>query len=101
MRIEFTRTARKQMAAGLSYIHRDKPSAARMLKERIHSGVRTLLVYPESGRSITEFPDLPYRELLVSPFRIFYRTTPECLYVVAIWHEAQIPGMPEHEFPSV
>lgn len=101
MRIEFTRTARTQLTAGLSYIRRDKPSVARALKERIQTGLRNLLEYPESGRIIPEFPDLPYRELVVAPFRIFYRTSAERLFVVAVWHEAQLPGMPDLDLPPI
>ena len=51
---------------------------------------------PESGRSIPEFPDLPHREVIVRPYRFFYRVVGKTVWVVAVWHGAQLPASPGH-----
>jgi plasmid stabilization system protein ParE len=43
---------------------------------------------------VPEFPDLPYREVIVSPYRFFYRITEATVWVVAVWHGAQPPQEP-------
>src|SRR2546426_5990347 len=50
--------------------------------------------YPKSGRLIPEFPDLPYREVTVSPYRFFYRAEGKTIWVVAVCHGAPIPDEP-------
>jgi plasmid stabilization system protein ParE len=50
--------------------------------------------YPKSGRSLPEFPDLPFREVVVPPYRFFYRAEGKTVWVVAVWHGAQQPREP-------
>ena len=71
--VRFTPTARTQFLRGLAYIKRDNPSAATRLRVRAESILRRLETHPESGRRIPEFPDLPHREVIVKPYRFFYR----------------------------
>jgi plasmid stabilization system protein ParE len=65
------------------------------LRERAGESLSRLADYPESGRVLPEFPDLPFREVVVSPYRFFYRVKDDGVWVVAAWHSAQIPGDPE------
>lgn len=53
-----------------------------------------LLDYPESGRTLPEFPDTHYREVIVTPYRFFYRVKDDVVWVVAVWHGTQIPEKP-------
>ena len=57
--------------------------------------LRKLEKHPESGRHLPEFPELPYREVIVSPYRFFYRVKGKVVWVVAVWHSAQLPDKPE------
>lgn len=41
-----------------------------------------------------EFPDLPYREIIVSPYRFFYRIKDATVWVVEVWYGAQPPAEP-------
>jgi len=50
--------------------------------------------FPESGRRIPEFPELPYREVLLPPYRFFYRVRDKSVWIVAVWHGAQLPNEP-------
>jgi len=59
--------------------------------------LRRLEKFPESGRVIPEFPELPHRELIVAPYRFFYRVKGKTVWVVAVWHGAQLPGEPMGE----
>jgi len=91
VRVRFTDSARAQFLAGLAYIHRDKPSAALRLRTRAEVVLRRLAKFPGSGRVIPEFPELPYREVLVPPFRFFHCIKGETVWIVAVWHSAQLP----------
>jgi toxin ParE1/3/4 len=94
VRIRFTATARAQFLEGLDFIRRDKPSAARKLRARVEESLRRLEDHPESGRRIPEFPDVPHREVVVRPFRLFYRVEKRTVWIVAVWHGAQLASRP-------
>jgi plasmid stabilization system protein ParE len=59
--------------------------------------LRRLERFPESGRVLPEFLDLPYREVIVAPYRFFYRVVDRTVWVVGVWHGAQIPEEPRGE----
>jgi plasmid stabilization system protein ParE len=56
--------------------------------------LRRLEKFPESGRVVPEYPELPYREATLPPYRFFYRLKGETVWIVAVWHGAQIPEEP-------
>jgi plasmid stabilization system protein ParE len=94
VKVSFTPAARKEFLAALAYIREDNPLAASRLQERAEKILSRLEQFPESGRVIPEFPDLPYREVVISPYRFFYRLKGETVWVVAVWHGAQLPREP-------
>ncbi len=73
MKVIFTKSARTQFLSALAYIRRDKSSAAKNFRKRSEKILRRLEDFPESGRIIPEFPDLPFREVIISPYRFFYK----------------------------
>ena len=89
MRVRFTPSARLQFLEALAYIRRDKPSAAQRFRKRSETVLRRLEKYPASGRVIPEFPELTHREVLISPYRFFYRVEKKTIWIVAVWHGAQ------------
>ena len=91
MKLKFTPSAREQFLKGLNYIRKDDPEAARGLRIKAEKSLRRLEDFPESGRPIPEFPDLPHREVIVRPYRFFYRVVGKTVWVVAVWHGAQVP----------
>jgi toxin ParE1/3/4 len=97
LRIRFTPAARSQFLAALAYINAERPSAARALRERAEHSLSRLAQYPESGSPLPEFPDLPFREVIVPPYRFFYRVKEQTVWIVAVWHGAQLPDEPEDE----
>lgn len=94
MKVRFTPSARAQFLSALTYIRQDNPQAALHFRERVEKVLRRLEEFPESGRILPEFPELPYREVIISPYRFFYRVKGEIVWIVAVWHGAQIPNEP-------
>jgi len=89
VKVRFIPSARQQFLNGLAYIRRDKPSAARHFRQRTERVLRRLEDHPHSGRPIPEFPALPHREVIISPYRFFYRVEKKTVWIVAVWHSAQ------------
>ncbi len=94
MKVQFTPSARTQFLSALSYIRRDKPSAAVNFRNRTEKILRRLEDFPESGRIITEFLELSYREVIISPYRFFYKIKVDVVWIVAVWHGAQLSEEP-------
>ena len=96
MTVQFTPSVRAQFLAAITYIRRDNPAAARQFRQRAEQILRRLAQFPDSGRVIPEFPELAYREVIIAPYRFFYRTEQEqnIVWIVGVWHGAQLPGEP-------
>jgi toxin ParE1/3/4 len=94
VKVKFTPSAKTQFLSALSYIRKHKPSAAINFRKRAEKILRTLEDFPESGRIIPEFPELPYREVIISPHRFFYKIKDDVVWIVGVWHGAQLPKEP-------
>jgi plasmid stabilization system protein ParE len=94
VKVRFTPQARAEFLRAVEYIRQDNPIAARRFRKKAEAALRRLIRYPDSGRRLPEFPDLPFREVVVSPYRLFYRKEVKTVWVVAVWHGAQQPGDP-------
>lgn len=68
------------------------PQAAAALQQRAEDILRRLEQLPESGRIIPNFPDLPYRKVVVRPCRFFHRIKGATVWIVAAWHDSQLPA---------
>jgi plasmid stabilization system protein ParE len=97
VKVRFTPCGRIQFLQAVSYILQHNPKAAIKFRKRAERALRRLTRYPESGRLIPEFPDLPFREVIVPPYRFFYRLEDRTIWVVACWHGAQLPMEPMEE----
>jgi toxin ParE1/3/4 len=94
LRVRFTPSARREFLEALEFIEQDSPAAADALLTRSVDGLAQLHDFPESGRVLPEFPDLPYREVLVNRYRFFYHVVDDTVWIVAVWHERQLPEPP-------
>ena len=94
MTIRFTSTARGEFLAAIEYIRKDKPGAAVQFRRKAEKALRRLNRFPDSGRRLPEFPDLSFREVVVAPYRFFYRVERKTVWIVAVWHGAQQPDEP-------
>ncbi|GAB4255020.1 MAG: hypothetical protein Kow00129_15960 [Thermoleophilia bacterium] len=97
MEVRLTPAAREQLLEALDYLRQDRPTAAGDLLDRVGTALSRLSGFPHSGRPIPEFPDLPYREVVLAPRHLFYRVVGETVWVVAVWHDRQLPRPPSHE----
>jgi len=96
VKILFSPSARTQFLEALDYIRQDNPRAATRFRQRAEAVLRRLGKFPKSGRALPEFPELPYRELVITPYRFFYRIRGKTIWIVAVWHGAQLPEEPKN-----
>jgi len=93
--VRLTPSARAQLMAAVNYIRADRPTAAPGFRKRVEAALLRLVDFPASGRVIPEFDRLGFREVLVDSYRLFYRVKGDVIWVVGIWHDAQIPNEPQ------
>lgn len=94
MTVRFTPTAEAKLLGAIAFILDESPSAAWSFHDRALEATARLRDYSQSGRVIPEFPTLPYREVIVPPYRLFYRVVGDEVWIVDVWHDAQIPNVP-------
>ncbi|MBN1192688.1 MAG: type II toxin-antitoxin system RelE/ParE family toxin [Coriobacteriia bacterium] len=94
MIVRLTPPARARLLAAVAYIKAERPHAARDFRTRVDSALRRLIDFLESGLFIPEFSRLGSREVLVGSYRLFYRVQGDVIWVVGVWHDAQIPNEP-------
>jgi toxin ParE1/3/4 len=94
VKVRFAPSARTEFLDALAYIHRENPTAAETFRRRAQKALSRLKRFPQSGRTLPEFPDLPFREVIVTPYRFFYRVKGQTVWIVAVWHGAQLPEEP-------
>jgi plasmid stabilization system protein ParE len=94
LKVLFTPSGRKQFLEAVAYIYRENPTAAVAFRRKAEKVLSRLRKFPQSGRVLPEFPDLPFREVIVPPYRFFYRIKEKTVWIVAVWHGAQLPDEP-------
>ena len=95
MKVRFTPSGRAQFLAAIAYIFHENRTAAVAFRQRAEKVLSRLQKFPQSGRGLPEFPDLPFREVIVAPYRFFYRIKGNTVWIVAVWHSAQLPEEPD------
>ncbi|OEE67480.1 plasmid stabilization protein [Enterovibrio norvegicus FF-33] len=69
------------------YIALDKLPAAKLVVQSVFDKVERLETFPESGRIPPELPQLNYREVVVSPCRVFYKQEAETVFILYVMRE--------------
>ncbi len=74
------------------YIALDSSFYASLQIDRIVRSVERLTNHPRSGRSLPEFPNLPYREIICGAYRVIYHIDEENnrIDIVTIAHTARL-----------
>ena len=80
----WTEPALSDLTEIADYIALDKFGAAQQLIRHIFSSVERLERFPETGRVPPELKDSQYRELIISPCRIFYKYHQNKIYILYI-----------------
>lgn len=87
--IIWTEPALQSLDEIADYISLDNLEAAQKLVKSVFDRVDQLAEHPESGREIPELEVSIFREVIVSPCRIFYRIEVQKLFIVAVMREEQ------------
>lgn len=87
-RIQWAPIATEDLDDILDFIAVEKsPETAIRIYERIRSRVDSLKSYPRRGRVVPELKDIgltEYRELISTPYRIFYRITGRLVSILGV-----------------
>ncbi len=85
--VEWAQSASKDLENIIDYISQDSVDTAISIFEKIKSKCNTLDQFPDRGRIVPElkvYGILSYRELIISPWRVIYRTSEQKVYVLAV-----------------
>lgn len=83
-RLVWTEPALADLEAIADYIALDNPVAASGLVQRVFASVARLESFPSSGKRPPELPRTSYRELLVTPCRVFYRVEGDDVFLLHV-----------------
>ena len=72
------------------YIALENAAAARELVQQVLAAVERLQKFPRIGSLPNELMGLPYRQLIVSPCRVFYRAEKKSIYIVHVLRGEQL-----------
>lgn len=95
MRVRLSPPARAQLIAARDYIRTHNPIAARNFRDKVDRRLRQLGSFPGIGHAIPEAPDGPIRQILIGKYRFFYRVEGDTVWVVGVWHGAQLAALPD------
>ena len=89
-RLIWTEPALADLDAIADYIALDNPAAASRLVERVFESVERLERFPNSGKRPPELPRAPYREIVVSPCRLFYRAEGDAVVLLHVMRSERL-----------
>jgi toxin ParE1/3/4 len=88
-RLIWTDPALNDLETIAEYIALDKPDAAQRYVQLVFQAVERLAQFPKSGSIPKEIPNLPYRQVVVPPCRIFYRVEKKDVFIVFVMRAEQ------------
>lgn len=89
-RIIWADPANYDLDAIADFIAFENPVAARELVQQVLAAVERFQKFPRMGSRPNELTGLPYRQLIVSPCRVFYRVEKKLIYIVHVLRGEQI-----------
>jgi toxin ParE1/3/4 len=89
MRVHWTETAQKHLAAIHAYIAQDSPEYALRVVDRLTRRSQQIADVPHSGRRVPEYDMEQIREMIEGPYRVIYHIRPGQIDVIAVIHGAQ------------
>lgn len=97
MKVRLTPEARGKIDDALYRILLSDVFAARRYRDRVALALRRLGQFPQLGHFVPEYPTAPIKQFIVEPYRFFYFIDERrrVLWVVDVWHGAQIPDYPQ------
>lgn len=89
-RVIWTEPALQDLDQIADYISLDNPVVAKKLVQDTFDRVERLNQHPKLGKSVQELEESVYRELVVSPCRIFYRQENDVVYIIHVMRVEQL-----------
>jgi len=85
----------------IAQLHAVNPFAASRFLQSLERAHERMARYPRSGHRIPEFPQHQCREFVLSPYRFFYFVDEarQMIWIVDVWHGAQLPMAPQLPAP--
>jgi toxin ParE1/3/4 len=87
--VTWTEVAWSDLEAVADYIAKDSPRYAAAFVRDARSAARSLASLAERGRIVPEFSDPVVREIFIGRYRLIYRLTEQCVFIVALIHGAR------------
>ena len=82
--LKWTEPALQDLDVIADYIALDKPEAARAFVKEVFAKVEALQKFPKLGSIPREIKDLPYRQLVIAPCRIFYKQEGSKVFILYV-----------------
>ncbi len=82
--IIWTESALADLERIAEYIALDKPLAARLLVQTVFKKVELLKRFPRLGTIPPELKGMSYRQIVIPPCRIFYRSYSGKIFIVSV-----------------
>ncbi len=85
--VHWSKTAEQDLLAIIMFIYNSSPQAAADVFGKIKDKTVDLGLFPERGRVVPELLAqgiAHYRELVVPPWRVIYRFSPDAVFVLAV-----------------
>lgn len=88
-RLIWTEPALKDLETIAEYIALDKPDAAQRYVQKVFTAVERISQFPKSGSVPIEISNLPYRQIVVPPCRVFYRYNKDYVFIIFVMRSEQ------------
>jgi len=97
--INWTKPALDSLLEIVCHIKLDHPPAARRFAASVKAKVTRLRDFPESGRTVPEFPFSGLREIIIKDYRVIYRVrrNPIRVEILTVRHGARPLDLPSDE----
>jgi plasmid stabilization system protein ParE len=97
MKVRYTRPAARQLAELVAALRAVNPFTVTKLAKSLARSLRRLSRFPRSGPRVPEFPGETIRQFFLAPHRFFYfiDDARQTVWIVNVWHGAQIPAAPQ------
>lgn len=98
LKIAWTEPASSDLKAITDYIRPHSPAGAKKIRQQIRDAVCGLTAFPLSGRSVPEFPEKNFRELIVGNYRVVYEIVETWVVILAVVHGARdLSALPQFQ----
>lgn len=102
MEVRYTRTASAHLAEHVASLRAaNRRLAIKRLAKELARALRRIAAFPHSGSRVPEVPGAPIRQFFIGEYRFFYYVddAKQTVFIVALWHGAQIPNYPQLPAP--